>query len=130
MTEMARVLLSWAVLASHYPEPSEPPRVEFKPHAFFVENVCLGKPCNALGWYNDQGVVYLDERIRNPDNPESRSIWIHEFVHYLQHKSGKYASQDCNDKMAREKEAYAIQNRYLAGAYGFSPFLRLKFKAC
>ncbi len=130
MTEMVKALLSWAVMASHYPQPAEPPRVEFKPHAFFVENACLGRPCNALGWYDDQGVVYLDERIRNADTPASRGIWIHEFVHYLQHKSGKYVTQECRDQVAREKEAYAIQNQYLARTYGFAPFLRLKFKAC
>lgn len=130
MAETISALLSWAVLLSAYPSPEQEPRVEFRPHSFFVANACANKPCKALGWYDDQGIVYLDERLRNDDSAVGRSIWVHEFVHYLQHVSGQYDTEKCADQVRREREAYAIQREYIVRAHGKAPFIRAKLFRC
>jgi hypothetical protein len=118
VTATMAALLSWAVMLSGYPEPAKPPMVEYKPHRFFVEETCGGQECEAVGWYNDRGIVYLDDRLRNSDDVLARSLIVHEFVHYLQHLSGKFDSFSCADQIMREREAYAIQRNYVAEAHG------------
>jgi hypothetical protein len=130
MSDTIQALLSWAVMLSHYPAPAEPPQVIFKPHEFFVEKACMGHPCKAMGWYNDDGVVYLDQQVSEADSAESRSIWVHEFVHYLQHRSGKYQSGECHDRVEREREAYAVQYRFMTHAHGLAAFRPIRFKDC
>jgi len=110
------ILLSWASHLSGYPIPSEVPEVRFEQHSFFVENVCGGIECNVSGWYNDADVVYIDERYRNVEGSFAPSLIVHEFTHYLQHKSGAFNSLSCEDSIAREREAYYIQNRYIIEA--------------
>jgi len=105
MTELLIILLSWAVHLSGYPMPDVLPEIRFKPHAFFVEHACGGKECNVLGWYNDEGVIFIDDRRRDLNNGFTSSLLVHEFVHYLQPAD--------MDGCARQTEAYAVQNRYI-----------------
>lgn len=106
------VLLSWAAHLSGYPMPADAPEVQFEEHAFFVENVCGGRECNVVGWYNDADIVYIDVQYRNVEDGFASGLVVHEFTHYLQHKSGAYDSLSCEDSVAREREAYDVQNRY------------------
>ena len=106
------ILLSWASHLSGYPMPADAPEVRFEQHEFFVENVCGGKECNVVGWYNDADIVYIDEKHRNIEDGFASGLIVHEFAHYLQHKSGVYDSHSCEDSVRREREAYDIQNRY------------------
>ncbi len=110
------VLLSWAVHLSDYSEPVQPPQLQYRPHAFFVQEVCGGRECKAVGWYNDQDVVYIDERLRYSETSFARSLLVHELIHYLQHHSGGFDSRSCEDSIAREREAYSVQNSYLLSA--------------
>lgn len=110
------ILLSWASFLSGYPVPPEPPEVRFEAHAFFVERVCGGHDCTVVGWYNDADTVYIDERYRSLESGFAASLIVHEFTHYLQHKSGSYESLSCDDSVAREREAYYVQNRYIIEA--------------
>ncbi|MBA2408783.1 MAG: hypothetical protein H0V62_03040 [Gammaproteobacteria bacterium] len=123
-------LLSWAVLLSGYAEPQGPPELEYKPHTFFVSEACGGDECEAIGWYNDAHVVYLDERMRGDNRSDTRSLVVHELVHYLQHLSGKYDSLSCADQIAREREAYAIQRIYMAEAHGQPQFQQMRPPLC
>ena len=107
------ILLSWASHLSGYPMPAEPPEVRFEQHAFFVENVCGGKECNVVGWYNDADIVYIDEKYQDIDGAFATSLIVHEFTHFLQHKSGKFDSLSCEDSVAREREAFYVQSRYM-----------------
>ncbi len=111
-------LLSWASHLSGYPVPAELPEVRFEEHAFFVSNVCGGKECNVVGWYNDEDVVYIDQRHQDMTRSFAASLLVHELTHYLQHKSGKYESLSCEDSVAREREAYYVQNRYIVEGLG------------
>jgi hypothetical protein len=111
---MIAVLLSWTVNLSQYPHPETPPRIEYRPHSFFVEQACLGNDkCRIAGWYDNNGTVYLDERVKDQEDAMTRSLYVHEFTHYLQDLSGKFDNHDCEDHMKREREAYSIQRQYL-----------------
>lgn len=116
LTEILAILLSWASHLSGYPMPTDSPDVRFEEHAFFVENVCGGVECNVVGWYNDADTVYIDEQYRNVEGEFATSLVVHEFTHYLQHKSGAFESQSCDHSIAREREAYYVQNRYIIEA--------------
>ena len=93
---MISVLLSWTIHLTNYPYPENPPVVEYRPHSFFVKYACLGnEKCRAVGWYNNDGIVYIDERIKDLDDAETRSVYVHEFTHYLQDISGKFDNHNC-----------------------------------
>lgn len=111
--ELLATLMSWASTLSGYPAPEAPPEIVWRSHAFFVEHVCDGRECRAVGWYNDEDVIYIDERFRDQQGPEVSSLYVHELVHYLQHHSGRYDAHSCTDASAREREALAVQNEYL-----------------
>jgi hypothetical protein len=123
-TLTATVLLSWASHLSGYPAAEAPPAVQFEPHSFFVEQACGGRDCRVVGWYNDENVIYLDEKHRDDDSTFAASLVVHELVHFLQHQSGHYDSLSCEDSLAREREAYRVQNRYIIEAHGSFAFVR------
>ena len=109
--EDTRTLLNWAIHLSRYEKPAQLPKVLFVPHKFLVDSACFGVECKVLGWYNDTGIVYIDDRFRDNDSLFSNSLIVHEMIHFLQHQSGEY-TQSCLDVAAREKEAYWIQQEY------------------
>ncbi len=117
MKELVEILFAWAVLFSPYDHVPEP-QVEVVPHEFFVENVCGGKECKAVGWYNDTGIIYVDFRLKSPLLDK---ILVHEMVHYLQHMSGKFNSDSCEDSLIKEREAYRIQSKYAVDVLGVLP---------
>lgn len=110
------ILLTWAVHLSNYSAPAQEPQVQFEPHRFFVEKVCGNKECRAVGWYNDQGIVYIDEKYLEDDSVFVYSLIVHEMVHYLQDMSGNFDSTSCTDSVVREREAYYVQNEYILQA--------------
>jgi hypothetical protein len=107
------MLMGWAVHLSGYPEPEQMPRLEYRVHEFFVNEVCGQRECRVVGWYNDSGIVYVDERLKESASGFAKSLVVHELVHYLQHQSGKYDTYSCQDSLQREREAYSIQNDFL-----------------
>lgn len=115
------VLLSWTVSLTNYPHPDKPPVIEYRPHSFFVEHACGGnEKCRVGGWYDNKGIVYIDERVMGQEDPVTRSLYVHEFTHYLQDLSGKFDNSNCEDQQKREREAYSVQRRYInkiAGRY-------------
>ena len=113
-SELLLILLSWASHLSSYTYPEVPPDYEFKSRSFFVNNACQGNArCNAGAWYNDNGTIYIDDRLQNWEDPMVRSVIVHELVHYLQDLSGKYTKSGCEEHLRREREAYAIQRMYI-----------------
>lgn len=123
------ILLGWAVHLSKYPQPEELPHIEYRTQEFFIEHACGGRDCKAVGWYDDKGVVYLDQRVQTQDNVFTRSLIVHELVHYLQDLSGEF-SDSCEDQIRREREAYAIQRIYVAEAHGSVAFIRVTHRGC
>ena len=108
-------VMSWAVQLSGY-APAPAPQLEFVSHQFMVEHACAGDPrCNAVGWYIDTKVLYVDETISLDDRDD---ILFHEAIHYLQDLSGKFDTHNCADRIAREKEAYRLQAEFNWQAHG------------
>lgn len=108
------VLLSWTVSLSQYDHPGTPPEIEFKPRSFFIETACLGNErCKAAAWYDYQGVIYLDELLKDRTDAITRSVVVHEMAHYLQDISGEYKIKSCEINQRLEREAYSIQRQYL-----------------
>ncbi|MCH8945648.1 MAG: hypothetical protein IIA85_01880 [Nanoarchaeota archaeon] len=119
-SELLEILVAFALTAlSHYNLDSVPlPLLEEKPHPFFVENVCGGieKKCRGVvGWYNNDGIIYINKNI--PDTFKDEVV-IHEVVHYVQDLSGIYDNDSCEDSDYREKEAFRIQSKYMIEAKG------------
>jgi hypothetical protein len=51
----------------------------------------------------------------------SDHLRFHEVVHWLQHHSGKFPANDCATLVAREREAYRLENRYIVEVqHGFA----------
>lgn len=118
------------VAITGYANPISLPDVQFRPHSFFVENVCGGQECPAMGWYNDSGVIYIDKFYKMilaensyPDEPdqvhaEAVSLLGHEVVHYLQDRSGKFKEKTCKNFLDRDEEAFRAQR------IGMLPYLK------
>ena len=124
-------LLAWASNLSGYPVPETLPSIAYRPRVFFSNRVCGGSPCKAVGWYNDQNIIYLDEKYRYEDQDDfANSLLLHELVHFLQHYSGRFDSLSCEDSLAREREAYAVQNDYLMNVWYSISFIAPKPVSC
>lgn len=108
------VLLSWAAHLSGYAYPDTVPALEHRGHEFFVQHACGGmEKCPVVAWYNDKGVIYLDDRVTDMQDPIVRSLIVHEMVHYLQDLSGRYTAGGCTEQVERERQAYSVQRTYL-----------------
>lgn len=100
---------------SGHPVPAQMPELHRVPQAVIQQKFCQG-PCRVPAAYHPEWGVYLDERLDVVHNPFDRSILLHELVHHVQATSGLYAGQpdDCERATREEREAFEIQNRYLA----------------
>ncbi|MEJ2760376.1 MAG: hypothetical protein P8126_02245 [Gammaproteobacteria bacterium] len=129
--DLLLVLLSWASHLSHYPYPDKAPAYRLEPHSFFVEHACGGnKKCSIAAWYNNDGTIYLDKRLKDWEDPMVRSVIVHELVHYLQDLSGKFKNDNCEDQLMREREAYAVQRIYLNRIAGRFAAVYPVYSAC
>ena len=125
------VLLSWTVSLSSYDHPGVTPDILFKPHSFFVDIACNGnEKCDAVAWYDNNGTIYLDERLDGNTDAFTRSVVVHELVHYLQDIRGNYPNMDCDLYAEREREAYSIQKQYLNKIAGKFVAMYVNFPPC
>ncbi|MDH3694026.1 MAG: hypothetical protein OER96_05595 [Gammaproteobacteria bacterium] len=123
-------LLNWAAYLSGYKTIGQDPQLQLKSNEFFIKHACEGRDqCRVLGWYDDNEIVYIDERLSNIDSMFVRSLIVHEFVHYLQHISGKFAVNTCAEFVQREREAYAAQQQYFV-AHGSMPQIQTHYYSC
>ena len=130
-TQMITVLLSWTVHLSGYPHPGNAPEIQFRPHVFFIEHACIGNTnCRVAGWYDNAGIIYIDERLKGQDDAFTRSLYVHELTHYLQDINNKYENKDCSDHQKREREAYSIQRRYLNVIAGTFSAIYVNYPPC
>jgi hypothetical protein len=106
-------LLAWISAHTSYAVPGQTPAVAIVPHAYIEALACNG-PCEALGVYPDGNIVYIDDALRIDTNVCARSVLLHELVHYLQDRKGRFFNLDPVTRAhAREHEAYAVQKAYL-----------------
>jgi hypothetical protein len=115
MHDLVVSLVAWAVLLSGEARPPTLPTVTLVPHAQ-LEQLACGRPCPVLGLYTYGDVVLLDDTLSPETDIYARSILLHEIVHYLQERSGKYGRgmDPCTAAILRERQAYHVQNEYLA----------------
>lgn len=129
--KLLAVLLSWTVHLSSYPHPGETPEIIFKSHPFFVDTACNGnEKCDVVAWYNDEGSIFLDNRLEGNTDAFTRSVVVHELVHYLQDISGKYSEMDCDLYAKREREAYSVQKQYLNTIAGKFVVMYMNYPPC
>ena len=129
--KLIAVLLSWTVNLSNYPHPGEAPELQYKPHRFFVDIACdRHEKCDVVAWYNNDGIIFLDDRLRENTDAFTRSVVVHELVHYLQDISGEYDEMDCNLYAKREREAYSVQRQYLNKIAGRFVAIYMNYPPC
>lgn len=84
------------------------------------------KHCGVFGVTFDHDVIFL----RGDVIPRAHDhLLLHEIVHWLQAHSGKFDLNKCEDTILREREAYMIENQYIAEQGGFQ-FLRMPQLGC
>ena len=99
---------------SDYGPPDTLPPVFQVPQLLIEARVC-DEPCNVSAAYVPREGVFLAENLDPVHEPWDRSVLLHELVHYLQQGHPKFAHlSGCERERAKEQEAYAIQNAYLA----------------
>jgi len=122
MNEWLLYVMTWASQLSGYPFPDTLPEVRWESEGWFSHRVCQDHtPCPIFGLYEDANVVYL--RADLTDSAKDH-VAVHEFVHYLQHRSGRFDLRSCVDSDKREREAFRVQSRFVAEVQsGFTKFV-------
>jgi hypothetical protein len=94
--------------------PAQMPEIHRVPQTVIQEKFCQGA-CRVRAAYHPEMGVYLDERLDVVHNQFDRSVLLHELVHHVQAASGHFDGADSCERATREeREAYDIQNRFLA----------------
>jgi hypothetical protein len=105
-------IIDQVVQLTGYTKPDVPPTVMMVDEAGMSKLMCKGRPhCPIFGVYFDHDVIYLREDLIPAGHDH---LLAHELVHWLQHHSGKFDLMKCEDTVVREREAYAIEDRYIA----------------
>lgn len=99
---------------SGYPPPRAMPPVHVLPAVQLQEELCRG-PCGVFAYYVDGRGVFIRDDLDVVNDLKSRSILLHELVHHLQRENGRFETLGtCERWLAREEEAYRMQNAYLS----------------
>jgi hypothetical protein len=111
-------LIEWAVHFSDRKRPTpdaQPAFVALDDKAFTLA-VCARASfeCSAVkAAYDPVGVRVIYRATLDLKDTLDRSFIVHEVVHWLQHQSGQAPDESCEGQFKAEREAYAVQNRYL-----------------
>ena len=101
-------------MLSDYRAPDAQPSVFQGPQHLLEAKVC-DEPCDVSAAYVPREGVYIAGNLDPLHDPLDRAALVHELVHYLQQGHPKFAHlAGCERERAKEQEAYAIQNAYLA----------------
>ena len=111
-----RALLAEIERLSDYRAPGSLPPVYVVPQHAVEAKVCE-LPCNVTAAYLPREGIYLSGHLVPLRETSDRAALVHELVHHLQQGHAKFAHlSGCERERAKEEEAYAIQNAYLAAA--------------
>ena len=114
LAPVVRALLAAIEALSDYRATGPLPAVFQLPQYRIEQKVC-DAPCNVRAAYLPREGIYLSANLDPVRDPLDRSALLHELVHYLQQGHAKFERMDaCERERAKEQEAYAIQNAYLA----------------
>ena len=127
-TTALSVLIHEAVRLSGYTEPATPPTLSFESEAQMSQRLCHGRlHCPVFGAYFDDDVIHVREGLI-PDGQDH--IVLHEMVHWLQHHSDRYDLNSCEDTIEREREAFRIENLYIAEVQHGFEFIHMPPMSC
>jgi uncharacterized protein DUF6647 len=111
---VVRQLFATIETLSDYRAPRDLPPVFQVPQHLLEAKVC-DQPCNVSAAYIPREGIYLAANLDPIRDPLDRAALLHELVHSLQQGHAKFAHlSGCRRERAKEQEAYAIQNAYLA----------------
>lgn len=114
MPQLVDSLLDTIARMSNYRKPDFTPRVSKVSRAEIERTVCSG-PCPVKAWHLPEAGIFIDDSLMPETDLVHRSILLHELVHFLQDVNGEGAGLDeCGRWLQREREAYWLQNQYLA----------------
>lgn len=114
LAPLIRSLLAAIETLSDYRAPDALPPLFQVPQHLLEAKVC-DEPCDVSAAYVPREGIYLAGNLDPVHEPLDRAALVHELVHYLQQGHPKFAHlAGCERERAKEQEAYAIQNAYLA----------------
>ena len=114
LAALALQLLASIHSLSGYPTTKVLPEIHQVSLAEIQQRFCQGT-CAAQAFYKPEEGVYIDEAFDLANDAFARSVLLHELVHHVQRVSGTFGKipSQCDRWFAAERDAYAIQNRYL-----------------
>ena len=111
--ELIRDLTLEAAAITGLPLPMQLPPVILADQDTVARYACQGK-CEALGAFHPTYGIAIVRHLDPLKNDLTRSILLHELVHFLQHENKLFAGvNDCIRWLKREAHAYAAQNKFL-----------------
>jgi len=114
LAPVIRELLAAIEALSDYRATDAWPAIFLAPQYRIEQKVC-DTPCTVRAAYLPREGIFLSAHLDVVRNPLDRSALLHELVHYLQQGHAKFERMHgCVRERAKEREAYAIQNAYLA----------------
>lgn len=117
MEQICISLLVFAAQMGGYDIPDACPRMERVSKDVLREYVCPKQACPVTGVY-----VYGEKRLLIENDLKltslyTRSVIVHELVHYIQDLNGEAEDKACKAHMLRERVAFYIQEKYLRTNY-------------
>jgi hypothetical protein len=114
LAPLIRSLFAVIEMLSEYRAPDALPPVFQLPQHLLEAKIC-DEPCDVSAAYVPREGVYIAGNLDPLHDPLDRAALVHELVHYLQQGHPNFAHlTGCERERAKEQEAYAIQNAYLA----------------
>lgn len=114
LPDLVDSLLSSIASLSNYDKPGKTPQVSRVSRAHIESTICRGK-CTVQAWYLPDEGIFLEDSLQPETNLVHRSILLHELIHFVQDLNAEGASMNaCERWLHREREAYRMQNEYLA----------------
>jgi hypothetical protein len=116
-SELFDDLMHWAAKLSGLPDATHMPAIQPIGLDQLVQKVCPEDPVNCrslISFYSteEESIFYLDRLDLNDDT--DLSFIVHEMVHHLQYAvQGEQLFATCQNLLAAESQAYAVQNKYL-----------------
>jgi hypothetical protein len=105
-------IIDSAVALSGYARPNTTLQVQLVDAQRMASLVCNGRSrCPIYAAYHDDDILYVRQDLDDPNLADH--LRFHEVIHWLQHHSGNFSGSDCATLVAREREAYRLENRYI-----------------
>lgn len=106
-------LLLLASELSGLPKAEQCPDVQQMHSSQLQAEVCGQPGCSVIAYYDRERRTILLDQAENLDFAYSRSILLHELVHYLQDIHQQWHGDECQAVRQRETQAFRAQELYL-----------------